>query len=465
MECLEEELRSIVGAANLFAGGDIEARYTADITHKYHSQPGFVVRPADTAQIVEIVKLAGRRGVPITPLGGRTGVVGGGMASDGGIVLSLERMNRILEIDEQSMTMTVEAGTPLQLVQEAAEAKDFIMPLDLGARGSATIGGNIATNAGGNRVLRWGMAGDMVIGLEAVLADGSVVSSLTKMLKDNAGYRWKDLLVGSEGTLGIITRAVLRLRPLPRSRQTALVAMSGFDCVPRLLRRLEARFAGQLSSFELMWNDFYEYVSKAQLQHRPQPMPPAHALYALIETLGGDPERDTELFQEVLAEAQEGGLIEDAVIAQTARDRTNLWAVRDDLGEAMRPMQPAVAFDVSMALQDMPAFVEMTKKALLELRPATTVLYYGHAGDGNLHLAVSLDKHDPDAYRKVDDVVYGCLAKLGGSVSGEHGIGTGKLDYLAITRSPEEIALMRSIKHSLDPKNILNPGKILPATA
>ena len=220
MGCLGEELRSIVGAANLFAGGDIEERYTADITHRYHSQPGFVVRPADTAQIVEIVKLAGRRGVPITPLGGRTGVVGGGMASDGGIVLSLERMNRILEIDEQSMTMTVEAGTPLQLVQEAAEAKDFIMPLDLGARGSATIGGNIATNAGGNRVLRWGMAGDMVIGLEAVLADGSVVSSLTKMLKDNAGYRWKDLLVGSEGTLGIVTRAVLRLRPLPRKESS-----------------------------------------------------------------------------------------------------------------------------------------------------------------------------------------------------------------------------------------------------
>src|ERR1700722_1635226 len=354
---LEEELRSIVGAANLFAGGDIEERYTADITRKYHSQPGFVVRPADTAQVVAIVKLAGRHGVPIPPLGGRTGVVGGGMASDGGIVLSLERMNRILEIDEQSMTMTVEAGALLQLVQEAAEAKDFIMPLDLGARGSATIGGNIATNAGGNRVLRWGMAGDMVIGLEAVLADGSVVSSLTKMLKDNAGYRWKDLLVGSEGTLGIITRAVLRLRPLPRSTQTALVAMSGFDCVPRLLRRLEARFAGQLSSFELMWNDFYEYVSKAQLPYRPQPMPPVHALYALIETLGGDPERDMELFQTVLSEGQESG-----VIAKNTRVCTNLWVLRDDLVVAMRAMQPAVAFDVSMALQDMAAFVEMSKK-------------------------------------------------------------------------------------------------------
>ena len=206
-------------------------------------------------------------------------------------------------------------------------------------------------------------------------------------------------------------------------------------------------------------NDFYEYVSKAQLKYRPQPMPPVHALYALIETLGGDPERDMELFQEVLAEAQETGLIEDAVIAQTARDRTNLWAVRDDLGEAMRPMQPAVAFDVSMALQDMPAFVEMTKKALLELRPATTVVYYGHAGDGNRHLAVSLDKDDPDAYRKVDDVVYGCLEKLGGSVSGEHGIGIGKLDYIAITRSPEELALMRSIKQFARSENILNPAR------
>jgi FAD/FMN-containing dehydrogenase len=298
-----------------------------------------------------------------------------------------------------------------------------------------------------------------------VLADGSVVSSLTKMLKDNAGYRWKDLLVGSEGTLGIITRAVLRLRPLPRSTQTALVAMSDFDCVPRLLRRLEARFAGQLSSFELMWNDFFAYVTKAQLQYRPQPMPPVYALYALIETLGGDPKRDMELFQEVLSEAQDIGLIEDAVIAQTAHARSNLWAVRDDLGEAMRPMQPAVAYDVSMALQDMPAFVDETKKALLELRSDATVLYYGHAGDGNLHLAVSLDRQDPDAHHKVDEVVYRRLEKLGGSVSGEHGIGTGKLNYIGITRSPEELALMRSIKKSLDPKNILNPGKILPATA
>ena len=462
---LAATLAALIGERHVLTGDAIGEHYRIDITRKYKSHPAILVKPQSTVEVSEIVKLAAAQDMPITVIGGQTGTVGSAVPANGGLALSLERMNSIVEIDLLSMTMTIEAGCILQIAQETAEAQGALLPLDLGARGSATIGGTIATNAGGNRVLRWGMAGDMVIGLEAVLADGSVVSSLTKMLKDNAGYRWKDLLVGSEGTLGIITRAVLRLRPLPRSTQTALVAMSGFDCVPRLLRRLEARFAGQLSSFELMWNDFYEYVSKAQLQYRPQPMPAVHALYALVETLGGDPERDMELFQEVLAEAQATGLIEDAVIAQTARDRTNLWAVRDDLAEAMRPMQPAVAFDVSMALQDMAAFVEMSKKALFELRPAATVLYYGHAGDGNLHLAVSLDKHDPDAYRKVDDVVYGCLEKLGGSVSGEHGIGTGKLDYIAITRSPEELALMRSIKRSLDPKNILNPGKILPATA
>ena len=461
---LIDSLRTLVGALNLFAGADIEERYRVDVMQKHRARPLAVVRPADTAQVAEIVKIAGQAAIPITPLGGRTGVVGGGICRDGGIVLSLERMSRILEVDEASMTMTVEAGVPLQQAQEVAEAHGFILPLDLGARGSATIGGNIATNAGGVRVLRWGMTRDMVLGLEAVLPNGSVVSSLSKSLKDNAGYHWKDLLIGSEGTLGVVTRAVLRLRPLPASTQTALLAIPGFDSIPALLRRLEGRFAGQLSSFELMWQDFYDFVTTAQLKARRPPLPPGSPLYALIETLGSDPSRDLELFQEGLHEAGEEGLIDDAVIAQTARERTNLWAVRDDLTEPFKPLFPLAAFDVSLALKDMPAFVKDSRAAVLALYPSSTILYYGHAGDGNLHAVVSLDRSDPNAEEKVETAVYGCVRKHAGSISAEHGVGTAKRAYIGFTRTEEELALMRSIKQALDPDNIMNPGKVLPGS-
>lgn len=462
MQAVVSSLGSIVGETNVFSGDGIEERYCVDIMQKHRSRPSCVVRPGSTAQVAEIVKVAGKAAIPITPLGGRTGVVGGGICGDGGIVLSLERMNHIEEVDTDCMTMTVEAGVPLQRAQEAAEAQQLMIPLDLGARGSATIGGNIATNAGGVRVLRWGMMRDMVLGLEAVLANGTVVSSLSKSLKDNAGYHWKELLVGSEGTLGIITRATLRLRPLPRSAQTALLALGGFDSVPPLLRRLEERFAGQLSSFELMWDDFYEYVTAAQLGTRRRPLPLGSPMYALVETLGSNPERDLDLFQQGLNDAREEGLILDAVIAQTARDRNGLWAIRDDLTEAFRPLFPLAAFDVSLALKDMPAFVASSRAAILGLYPSATILYYGHAGDGNLHAAVGLDPNDPTAHAKVESAVYGCVRRFGGSISAEHGVGIAKREFIHFTRTAEELALMRSIKRALDPQNIMNPGKVLP---
>jgi FAD/FMN-containing dehydrogenase len=455
-------LWSIVGAANVFSGEAIEERYRTDVLRKHSSRPSYVVRPADTQQVSAVVKIAHDNDLAITALGGRTGVVGGGVSRDGGMILSLERMSRVLEVDCASMTMTVEAGVPLQIAQEAAAAHGFILPLDLGARGSATIGGNIATNAGGVRVLRWGMARDMVLGLEAVLADGTVVSSLSKSLKDNAGYHWKELLVGSEGTLGIITRAVLRLRPQPTSTQTALLALRSFDQVPELLRKLEGRFAGQLSSFELMWNDLYEFSSGARLQARPRPLPAGHSVYVLVETLGSDAVRDLELFQAGLEESQASGLIEDAVIAQSERDRGHFWDIRDDLSELFRPLFPLAAFDISLSLTDMPVFVERTRAGILQAFPQSQLFYYGHAGDGNLHLIVSLDPQDPEAELKVDMTVYSCVRQLGGSISAEHGIGTAKRHFIGFTRTPQELRLMRSIKQALDPKNILNPGKVLP---
>jgi FAD/FMN-containing dehydrogenase len=322
------------------------------------------------------------------------------------------------------------------------------------------IGGVIGTNAGGNRVLRWGMMRDMVIGLEAVLADGTVVSSLTKMLKDNAGYHWKHLLVGSEGTLGIVTRAVLRLRPLPTTRQTALLAAANFEDMIRVMRRLEVSLSGQLSSFELMWGDFYETMTTAQEAQRPRPMATGHGIYALAEAMGGNAQLDGELFMSGLTQLLEEGLLSDAVIAQSEREREALWAVREDLSPGFTPRRPFSSYDVSMAIADMPAFVEAANAALKQAVPDVTVLYYGHAGDGNLHANVSNGTMTAEIKKAFDGAIYGAVSDLGGSISAEHGIGTDRMGYIGLTRTAQELDLMRTIKRAIDPHGILNPGKV-----
>lgn len=456
-------LTEIVGDRWLQQGDDIGERYRVDIVRKYSSNPGWLAKPDSTEQVSAIMKAASAAGVPVTVIGGQSGTSGGAVPSDGGLALSLERMNNILEIDTLSMTMTVEAGCILQIAQQAAEADGAFLPVDLGARGSAMIGGVIGTNAGGNRVVRWGMMRDMVIGLEAVLADGTVVSSLTKMLKDNAGYHWKHLLVGSEGTLGIVTKAVLRLRPLPTTRQTALIAANSFENMITVMRRLERELSGQLSSFELMWNEFYEALSGAQLAQRPRPMPTGHAIYALVEAMGGNETLDTELFTGALTGLLEEGLIEDAVIAQSGRERDGLWALRDDLVDGLAPMQPFVSYDVSMAIADMTSFVEAASDALKLAYPDVRIMFYGHAGDGNLHANVSIGRLDDEIKRGFNAAVFGAVRDVGGSISAEHGIGIDRMPWLSWTRSDSELALMRSIKQAIDPKGILNPGKLLPA--
>ncbi|MFT5605833.1 MAG: FAD/FMN-containing dehydrogenase [Paracoccaceae bacterium] len=458
---LEQALSAIVGAGQVFAGGDIDERYKTDLTKKYSTEPAYVVRPVSTEQVAAIVKLAAGAGIPITPLSGRTGVVGGGVAPNGGIVLSLERMNSIVEIDTASMTMTVEAGCVLQTVQEAAEAEGGFLPLDLGARGSAMIGGVIATNAGGNRVVRWGMMRDMVIGLEAVLADGTVVSSLTKMLKDNAGYNWKHLLIGSEGTLAIITRAVLRLRPLPTSSQTAIVAVDSFEDVITVLRRLEAGLSGRLSSFELMWESFYKCITEANLPQRPRPLPSGSPFYALVEALGSNAEDDAAQFQRELEKVMETGLITDAVIASSEREREGLWAVREEMELGLAGCRPFYAFDVSMALGVMPAFSVAAEKNLRQVYPNASVMFYGHAGDGNLHAIVSVGEAGKEVQTAVDTAIFDAVRDVGGSIAAEHGIGQSRAPFLAWTRSAEELALMKVLKTALDPQNILNPGRII----
>jgi FAD/FMN-containing dehydrogenase len=460
---LAARLAVVVGEGNVLSGDAIGEHYRIDITRKYKSLPALLVKPRTTGEVSEVVRLTAAEGLPITVIGGQTGTVGGAVPVDGGLALSLERMNQILEIDRLSMTMTVEAGCILQIAQETAEAEGTLLPLDLGARGSATIGGVIGTNAGGNRVLRWGMMRDMVIGLEAVLADGTVVSSLTKMLKDNAGYNWKHLLIGSEGTLGIVTRAVLRLRPLPTSRQTALVAAESFEQMITVLRRLEVILSGRLSSFELMWADFFEAMTEGLLSQQARPMALGHRFYAIVEAMGGDQTLDLAQFERALMILIDEGHLEDAVIAQSEREREAIWAAREDMTPGLTPLRPLAAYDVSMGVGDMPAFVTMAQANMEQAFPGAKILFYGHAGDGNLHAIVSIGRLDADIQHRFNTAIFNAVRNVGGSIAAEHGIGVSRAPFLSWTRSASELTLMRSIKDAIDPKNLLNPGKLLDA--
>ncbi|MGD8580636.1 MAG: FAD-binding oxidoreductase, partial [Lysobacterales bacterium] len=398
---------------------------------------------------------------PVVTHGGLTGLVGGGRANEDELVMSMERMTGISEVDAVNRTVTAEAGATLQRVQEAAETAGFLFPLDLGARGSATIGGNIATNAGGNGVIRYGMAREQVLGLEAVLADGTVISSMKEVIKNNTGYDLKQLFIGSEGTLGVVTRAVLRLRPAPRSRNTALVAIDSFDKVSAFLGMIDAALGGTLSAFEVMWNDFYQLIVVEGTGHG-LPLDGFHPFYVLFEATGGDEGDDNRRFQAALEDALARGLIQDAVIAQSWQQRQDLWAIRDDIHAMAEKLNPPITFDVSLGIPLMEEYVEEVREALASRFPGSRMLVFGHLGDGNIHLVLTVGSLEPVAVHGVEEIVYGALGSREGVISAEHGIGLDKRPYLHHSRSADEIALMRTIKQALDPGNILNPGKVLP---
>lgn len=421
--------------------------------------PTAIAYPRSTAETAEVLKIARAAGVPVVTWGGKTGLVDGASA-EGALALSMEKMNRILDIDPGAGTMTVEAGCVLQTACEAADDKGLLLPLDLGARGSATIGGNISTNAGGNRVLRYGMMRDMVLGLEAVLADGTIVSAMNDLIKNNAGYDLKQLFIGSEGTLGVVTKAVLRLRPKPVSQNTAFLAVSEFDNLPKLLRRLERDLGGTLSAFEVMWADFYQLVTTEPARGRP-PLAYGQPYYVLVESLGADPAEDEPRFEKVLASALEDEVIVDAVIAKSDAERHAMWALRDDVGQTMRN-GPIVTFDVSLKIREMQAYVDKVRADIKARWPASApTMVFGHLGDGNLHVIAAVGETSPEIRHAVEEIVYGPLEAIHGSISAEHGVGLQKRDFLKLSRSPAEIALMRALKATLDPANILNPGKVL----
>jgi FAD/FMN-containing dehydrogenase len=456
---LMADLRTVLGHAAVLEGAEMPARNSLDWSNLDPVPPLAVVRPADTAGVAAVLRLCTAYGVAVVPQGGLTGLCGGARPVADGIALSLERMSGIEEIDPASSTMTARAGTPLQTLQEAADAAGLYLALDLGARGSATIGGNLSTNAGGNRVIRYGMARDMVLGLEVVLMDGTVVTNLNKMLKNNAGYDLKQLFVGSEGTLGVITRVVLRLYPKPRCTMAAVCGLADYDSVLRLLESARRDLGPMLSAFEVMWPDYWGFIS-ALPQVRP-PIGEGHAVYVLVEAQGTDEALDQPRFQSWLENQAEAGVLADAAVAQSLADVGAFWGVRDAVTEFNRVIGPHEPFDIGLPVAAIGDYVKACRSALENALPGAVALFYGHIGDGNLHVAACLPGAEPQPKERIKEIVYGLVRQFGGTVSAEHGIGLSKKPWLPFTRSAPEIALMRRIKSALDPDGLLNPGKVV----
>ncbi|HET6566018.1 MAG TPA: FAD-binding oxidoreductase [Xanthomonadales bacterium] len=456
-------IRAIVGDTGLLTGPDVSTRPEA-WGHSTGTQAACIVRPASTEELAAVMKACHQHKRTVVTHGGMTGLVMGGVSRPGDVVISLERMRAIEHIDVANRSMTVQAGAVLQQVHEAAEQHGLLFPVDLGARGSCTIGGNLSTNAGGNGVIRYGMTREQVLGLEAVLADGTIISSMNSVLKNNTGYDLKQLFIGSEGTLGIITRVVLRLRPLPRSRNTALLALRDFAAVSQLLRSMEAELAGNLSAFEVLWNDFYHLIVGDGSKHG-LPLATDHAFYVLLEASGAHPENDRSSFEHALEQAFAQELVEDAVIAQNEQQRRELWAIRDDIEVLMTQFHPSITFDVSLNIAAMDDYVKEVKAGLANRFSNARSVFFGHIGDGNIHPVITVGSIDHDSVQQVEAIVYGALQSRQGIISAEHGIGLEKKPYLSLCRSAAELQLMHTLKRAMDPNNLLNPGKIFDLTA
>ena len=451
---LLDTLRAALGAEAVLTGAAVGERYASDSSHVNACLPSAVLRPRSTAEVAMALRACHEYSQPVVVQGGLTGLAGGATPRAGELALSLERLSGVESVDPDGGTLTALSGTPLATVHEAAARHGLQFALDLGARGSCSIGGNIATNAGGNRVIRYGMTRELVLGLEVVLADGTVLSAMNSMMKNNAGYDLKQLFVGSEGTLGVITRAVLRLHPAPRERLTALLAVPSFRSLVAVLREARTALGGQLGSFEAMWSDYYEFAVAKSLAGA-RPFAEHHPLYALIELEALDPQSDAERLESLLEQLLADGVAADAVIARSLADSARLWRIRESAGELMAFVRPVTAYDVSLPIEAMERYLEEVDRRAAPLLGPWPLFVFGHLGDGNLHIVASAA--DGPA---LDAVVYGALAGFG-SVSAEHGVGVLKKPYLEKSRTPVELELMRRLKATLDPHNILNPGRVV----
>lgn len=448
------QLRQALGDAQVLTGAAINARHYSDWTRHAPACPAALLLPRSTEQVSAALRICNAAQQPVVPQGGMTGLAGGAVPRATDIALSLERLRGIEEIDAAAATVSVWAGTTLQDIQQAVHDAGFLFPLDLGARGSCQIGGNISTNAGGNAVIRYGMTRELVLGLEVVLADGRVLDLMNKMIKNNCGYDLKQCFIGSEGTLGVITRAVLKLAPQPGETTTLLCALPDYASAVSLLRRIQ-RGAGTPQAYELMWQDFFR-MGVAWLETPVAPMPDEYPLYVLLESSAA-----REVLEQTLEAALEAGEVVDAILASSQSQARSLWKIREATGEFPARMAP-LNFDISLPIGQIGEFAQMCRARLEERWPNNHSVYFGHIGDSNLHLTVDCKSlPQPAPILEIEELVYTAVGEMGGAVSAEHGIGLLKRDFLHHSVSAEALGAMRQLKTCFDPNNILNPGKIL----
>ncbi len=457
---LLEQLITAIGKGQVLTGHSVKERYHHIWKMDQPLNALAVALPRSTEEVSKILKICHKVLQTVVVHGGLTNLVGGTETDEHNLVISLEKMNRIEEVDTQSRTITVEAGVILENIQSAAKEAGLLFPLNFGAKGSAQMGGIIATNAGGLQVMRYGMTRQLVVGLEAVMADGTVISSMKKLIKDNSGYDLKQLFVGSEGTLGIVTCAVLRLVEKPNSRVSALAALSSYSQVVSLLKFMDRGLAGNLTSFELMWPQTYKALTSPPATVSP-PLPYHHNFYVLLDSMGSDPKSDSERFHNLLEQALNEEIIEDAVPATSESDIIRFWTIREDVDPMVSKCRNTQQFDISLPIPLIGKIIEDIVNDLRQVPDVEEVFAFGHVADGNIHLVIGKSSQSTELINKINDLVYGPLKAVGGSISAEHGIGVHKKNYLSISRSDQEIQLMKIIKQAMDPKNILNPGKIL----
>ena len=464
---LRSRLVAAVGAPHvLTAAADVEP-YLVDWRGRYHGAALAVVRPADTDQVADVVRICAAAGTPIVAQGGNTGMCGGATPDAGGneLVLSLARLDRVRALDAANATITVEAGATLHAVQESAAAVGLMFPLSLASEGSCTIGGNLSTNAGGTAVLRFGNTRELALGLEVVLADGRVWNGLRGLRKDNTGYDLKQLFIGGEGTLGIVTAAVLKLFPAPAAQVTALAALADVDHAVQLLRQMKQALGDRLTGFELI-SDVALALSRAHHPDLPDPLP-GQPWYVLLQADDAAPGSTLATqMEDALGRAVESGIARDAAVAQSEDQAARLWALRENISEAQRREGPNIKHDISLPISAIPAFLDDAGAALVAAFPGAQLVIFGHLGDGNLHYNVAAPVGESAAQflansAAANRIVHDRVVAAGGSISAEHGIGQSKRDELAHYKTPLELELMRRIKAALDPAGLLNPGKVL----
>jgi len=463
------QLCAIVGDAFVLTGSDA-LPYGQDWMGKYIGQPSAVVCPKNTAQVSEILKLANENKTPVVPVAGNTGLVGGTFAPEA-IMVSLHRMNTIREIRPGARIAITEAGVILSKLHEAADTYDLIFPLFFGARGSAMIGGNLSTNAGGSNVLRYGNTRALCLGLEVVLPDGRIMNLMSELHKDNAGYDLKDLFIGAEGTLGIITAAVLKLLPKPRAYATAMVSATSLPNALILLNQLQEATGGMVEAFEYMPRTYLNRMKVALPDLKPL-LGYGRDTTILVE-LGATAPRDAAhqsdgsvpvvtLLEQTLADMIENGLADDAIVARSQAQRSEMWKMRESAAEISSGRTPVIDSDVAVPLDRVPEFLEQAKDRLSSLDPGAESITVCHLGDGNLHYTVWPNSHDKAVHKNISKMIEQLTAELAGSFSAEHGIGLSKLDTMKRYKDPVALSVMHAIKATLDPNNIMNPGKVLP---